>query len=161
MKTGAGKPIKPTLGMQGKAFMKLLETGIRVFTHAQGTGVRWLKEELAALSVKTRLSEGCLEELARDADSAAWVTLNDSENGSYLTELRHQLREQATFLQLWTGTDDKIPTDNANAEAFVRIARKYALPRPWKLSEPVAVESRRLRPPNWKWATAIDVRSVA
>ena len=141
--------------------MKLLETGIRVFTHAQGTGVRWLKEELAALGVKTPLSEGCLEELAHDADGAAWLALVGSEKGSYLTELRHQLREQATFVQLWTGTDDKIPTDNANAEAFVRIARKYALPRPWKLSEPVAVESRRLRPPNWKWATAIDVRSVA
>lgn len=141
--------------------MKLLETGIRVFTHAQGTGVRWLKEELAALSVKTPLSEGCLEELVHDADDAAWVALAGSENGSYLTELRHQLREQATFVRLWTGTDDKIPADSANAQAFVRIARKYALPRPWKLSEPVAVESRRLRPANWKWATAIDVRSVA
>jgi hypothetical protein len=141
--------------------MKLLESGIRVFTHAQGTGVRWLKEELAALSVKTPLTEGCLEELARDADSAAWMALAATENGSYLTELRHQLREQATLVQLWTGTDDKIPADSADAQAFVRIARKYALPRPWKLSEPVAVESRRLRPPNWKWATAIETRSVA
>jgi hypothetical protein len=144
--------------------MKLLETGIRVLTHAQGTGVRWLKEELAALSVKTPLSEGCLEELARDADSAAWVALAGTEGGSYLTELRQQLREQATFVHLWTGTDDKIPADSANAQAFVRIARKYALPRPWKLSDPVAVESRRLRPTNWKWATAIEAletRSVA
>ena len=141
--------------------MKLLETGIRVFSHAQGTGVRWLKEELAALSVKTPLSEGCLEELARDADSAAWVSLAGTENGSYLNELRQQLREQATFVHLWTGTDDKMPADSENAQAFVRIARKYALPRPWKLSEPVAVESRRLRPLNWKWATAIEARSVA
>jgi len=141
--------------------MKLLESGIRVFTHAQGTGVRWLKEELAALSVKTPLTEGCLEELVRDADDAAWRALTETENGSYLAELRHQLREQATFVHQWTGTDDKIPADSANAQAFVIIARKYALPRPWKLSEPVAVESRRLRPANWKWATAIDARSVA
>lgn len=141
--------------------MKLLESGIRVFTHAQGTGVRWLKEELAGLSVKTPLSEGCLEELVRDADSAAWTALAGAEDGSYLAELRQQLREQATFVHRWTGTDDKIPADSANAEAFVRIARKYALPRPWKLSEPVAVESRRLRPANWKWATSIEARSVA
>jgi hypothetical protein len=81
-----------------------------------------------------------------------------------LSELRQQLRAQATFVQRWTGTDDKIPADDANAQAFVRIARKYALPRPWKLSDPVAVESRRVRPQNWKWATAIEameVRSVA
>ena len=141
--------------------MKLLETGIRVFTHAQGTDVRWLKEELAALNVKTPLSEGCLEELARDADSAAWEVLGAEGNGSYLTELRRQLREQAGFVQLWTGTDDKIPADDVRAQGFVRIARKYALPRPWKLSEPVAVESHRVRPLNWKWATAIEARSVA
>lgn len=147
--------------MQGKAFMKLLETGIRVFTHAQGTGVRWLKEELAAANVKTPLSEGCLEELAREADGAAWNALAGSENGSYLMELRHQLHQQAGFVQLWTGTDDKIPADDENAQAFVRIARKYALPRPWKLSEPVAVETRRVRPLNWKWASGGEIRSVA
>ena len=68
------------------------------------------------------------------------------------------------FVQLWTGTDEKVPSEDARAQAFVRIARKYALPRPWKLSDPVAVESHRLRPSNWKWATAIEAvaaRSVA
>jgi hypothetical protein len=145
--------------------MKLLDSGIRVFTLAQGTGVRWLKEELSSLSVKIPLSEGCFEELVRDADNAAWQTVATSTGEtSYLTQLRQQLREQATLVQRWTGTDDKIAADDASAQAFVRIARKYALPRPWKLSDPVAVESRRLRPTNWKWATAIeamDVRSVA
>jgi hypothetical protein len=148
--------------------MKLLDSGIRVFTLAQGTGVRWLKEELSSLSVKIPLTDGCLEELVRDADGAAWqaVAASTSET-SYLTQLRQQLRDQATLVQRWTGTDDKIAADDASAQAFVRIARKYALPRPWKLSDPVAVESRRLRPANWKWATAIeamesmDVRSVA
>ena len=145
--------------------MKLLDSGIRVFTLAQGTGARWLKEELSSLGVKIPLSEGCLEEMARNADGAAWQAVGaSSSDTSYLTELRQKLREQATFVQRWTGTDDKIAADAAGAQAFVRIARKYALPRPWKLSEPVAVESRRLRPANWKWATAIeamDVRSVA
>jgi hypothetical protein len=141
--------------------MKLLDSGIRVFTLAQGSGVRWLKEELASLQVKTPLSEGCLEEMVRHADGAAWQ--NAGVSSSYLTELRQQLRVQATLVQRWTGTDDKIPSEDALAQEFVRIARKYALPRPWKLSDPVAVESRRLRPLNWKWATAIELqtRSVA
>jgi len=145
--------------------MKLLESGIRVFTLAQGTGVRWLREELGALRVKTPLTDGCLEELVREADSAAWQATGVAEGAtSYLTTLREQLRNQATLVQCWTGTDDKLPSDDARAQAFVRIARKYALPRPWKLSDPVAVESRRLRPANWKWATAIEAletRSVA
>jgi hypothetical protein len=145
--------------------MKLLDSGIRVFTLAQGTGVRWLKEELGSLSVKTPLSEGCLEELVRDADSAAWQAVAAATGDtSYLAELRQQLREQATLVQRWTDTDDKILAAGASAQAFVRLARKYALPRPWKLSDPVAVESRHVRPLNWKWATAIetlDVRSVA
>jgi hypothetical protein len=140
--------------------MRLLETGIRAFTHAQGSGVRWLKEELASLNVRTPLSEGSLEELAGAADSAAWAALDASEGASYLVELRQQLRKQATLVQRWTGTDEKL-SEEPSVQAFVRIARKYALPRPWKLSDPVAVESRRLRPANWKWATAIEAQSVA
>jgi hypothetical protein len=145
--------------------MKLLDSGIRVLTLVQGTGARWLKEELSSLSVKIPLTEGCLEEMVRDADGAAWQAVASATGEtSYLTELRQQLRNQATFVQTWTGTDDKIAADDASAQAFVRIARKYALPRPWKLSDPVAVESLRVRPSNWKWATAIEameIRSVA
>jgi len=141
--------------------MKLLDSGIRIFTHAQRTGVRWLKEELASLEVKIPLSEGCLEELTRDADEAAWRDVEQADDKAYLTELRRHLRRQALAVRRWTGTDEKLPADDAPAQAFVRIARKYALPRPWKLSDPVAVESRRLRPSNWKWASAIDARSVA
>jgi hypothetical protein len=145
--------------------MKLLDSGIRVLTLVQGTGARWLKEELSSLSVKIPLTEGCLEEMVRDADGAAWQAVAAATGEtSYLTELRQQLRNQATFVQTWTGTDDKFAADDASAQAFVRIARKYALPRPWKLSDPVAVESLRVRPSNWKWATAIEameIRSVA
>jgi len=142
--------------------MKLLDSGIRVFTLAQGTGVRWLKEELSSLNVKIPLTDGCLEDLVRDADAAASQAIAaTTPPTSYLTELRQQLRRQAVQVHRWTGTDEKIPADDASAQAFVRIARKYALPRPWKLSDPVAVESQRLRPSNWKWATAIEGRSVA
>jgi hypothetical protein len=142
--------------------MRLLDSGIRVFTLAHGTGIRWLKEELASLNVKTPLSDGCFDELVRHADGAAWQAMDGS--ASYLSELRDQLRAQATLVQRWTCTDEKMPGEDMRAEEFVRIARKYALPRPWKLSDPVAVESRRLRPLNWKWATAIEAletRSVA
>ena len=136
--------------------MKLVESGIRVFTLAQGSGARWLREELSALSVKIPLSEGCVEELVHDADSAAWDAIAaDRGATSYLTAFREQLREQATLVQRWTGTDDKL-ADGQRAQAFVKIARKWALPRPWKLSDPVAVESSSLRPSNWKWATAIE-----
>jgi hypothetical protein len=152
-------------GWQGNALMKFVESGIRVFTLAQGTGVRWLREELSALSVKTPLTDGCLEEMLRDADVAAWQAVGATQgSSSYLAELRQQIHEQAALVQRWTGTDEKIADDDVRAQAFVRIARKYALPRPWKLSDPVAVESRRLRPSNWKWATAIEAletRSVA
>ena len=137
--------------------MKLLDSGIRVITQTQGTGVRWLKEELASLNVKTPLTDGCLLELARDADSNAWEAVAASNgSSSYLAALRLQVRELATFVQRWTATDEKVASDDVRAQAFVRIARKYALPRPWKLSDPVAVESRRLRPSNWKWASAIE-----
>jgi len=136
--------------------MKLVESGIRVFTLAQGTGARWLREELSALSVKTALAEGCVEELGHDGDSAAWDAVAAVRGAtSYLTAFREQLKEQATFVQRWTGTDDKV-VDDKRGEAFVKIARKWALPRPWKLSDPVAVESSHLRPSNWKWATAIE-----
>ena len=72
--------------------MKLLDSGIRVLTLVQGTGVRWLKEELSSLSVKIPLTEGCLEEMVRDADGAAWQAVATATGEtSYLTELRDEL----------------------------------------------------------------------
>jgi hypothetical protein len=140
--------------------MKLLDSGIRVFVLAQGTGARWLKEELNSLKVTTPLTDGCVDELVRGADNAAWEAFAASGGEkSYLMHLRQQLARQAALLREWTATDERIAADEIG-QAFVRIARKYALPRPWKLSEPVAVESRRLRPSYWKWAP-VEVRSAA
>lgn len=132
--------------------MTWLNSGIRALLLAQGTAVRWLREELNSLKVSIRLTDGCIEELAREADQAARRVGASGGNASYVELLREQLIVQANWVRRWTATDDKVPADDPVAQAFVRIARKYALPRPWKLSEPVAVEV--VRPvPAWVWAT--------
>jgi hypothetical protein len=66
---------------------------------------------------------------------------------------------QANWVRRWTATDEKVPADDPVAQGFVRIARKYALPRPWKLSDPVAVEVARLRP-SWGWAAGFSPQAA-
>lgn len=126
--------------------MTWLNSGIRAFLLAQGTAARWLREELDSLKIRCRLTDGCIEELAREADEAARRATSAGASGSYAQLLREQLAVRADWVRRWTTTDEKPPADDPVAQAFVRIARKYALPRPWKLSEPVAVEVKRLRP---------------
>ena len=134
--------------------MTWLNSGIRAILLAQGTAARWLREELNSLEVGIRLSDGCIEELAREADHAARRASSAGESGSYIELLREQLTVQANWVRRWSTTDEKPPGDDPVAQAFVRIARKYALPRPWKLSEPVAVEVARRRP-SWAWAAGL------
>lgn len=138
--------------------MTWLDSGIRVILLAQGTAARWLRDEILALKVRVRLTDGCIEELAREADHAARRVVaarhgcqTSGEEASYAELLRRQVIVQANWVRRWTTTDEKVPADDPVAQAFVRIARKYALPRPWKLSEPVAVEVARLSP-TWAWA---------
>ena len=131
--------------------MTWLNSGIRVLLLAQGTAARWLREELQFLKVRIRLTEGCIEELARQADRAARRAAAAGERASYSQLLREQVVVQANWVRQWTATDETISGGDPVAQAFVRIARKYALPRPWKLSEPIAVEVERLRP-AWTWA---------
>ena len=133
--------------------MTWLNSGIRALLIAQGTAARWLRDELNSLKVRILLTDGCIEELAREADAAARRAGADAtaEGASYVELLREQLVVQANWVRRWTTTDEKPPADDPVAQAFVRIARKYALPRPWKLSDPVAVEVARLRP-SWAWA---------
>jgi hypothetical protein len=142
--------------------MKLIDSGIRVFVLARGTGARWLRGELNSLKVKIPLTDGCLEELVREADAEV---LRDSDGPtaeeSYLGRLQQELVKQARMVHRWTASDDKFAADDPAGQAFVRIARKYALPRPWKLTDPVAVESRRVRPSHWKWASAMEPRPAA
>jgi hypothetical protein len=140
--------------------MSWLNSGIRVLLLAQGTAARWLREELSSLKVRIRLTDGCIEELGREADQAARRAVADGGGGlSYAELLREHLIVQANWVRRWTMTDEKVPDDDPVAQAFVRIARKYALPRPWKLSDPVAVEVARLRP-AWHWAGTVHPQAA-
>ena len=140
--------------------MTWLDSGIRVFLRAQGTATRWLREELNSLEVHIRLTEGCIEELAREADHVArCVSATDGGEASYADRLRAQLIVQANWVRRWTTTDEKVSADESGAQAFVRIARKYALPRPWKLSEPVAVAVVRVRP-AWAWTADLQPQAA-
>jgi hypothetical protein len=161
---GAGMQLRRPDGFEtaGEGFMKLFEYGVRAIVLSQGAGVRWLRDELDSLKVKIPLSEGCVEELVRQADKEAWRAISSATpHKPYRNLLREQLVVQAAMVQRWTCSDEKIAQEDEIGQVFVRIARKYALPRPWKLSEPVAVESRQLRPAAWRWTTAaMDARSV-
>ena len=136
--------------------MKGLDTIVRLIILAQGTGLRWLREELAAVHVSIPLTDGCLSEFVRDADEAVRRSGSNNQQ-SYVERLRAQLAQRADFIQRWTGSDEKMSlADEASLQSLVRIARKFALPRRWKLSEPVVVEYRRLRPSDWQWTRDID-----
>jgi len=139
--------------------MKLLDSMTRVFI-LQGTGERWLREELHTLDVRIPLTDGCLAELVQEADDAVRRAGGASDR-SYVERLRKQLGAVAAFIHTWTGSDDKIALDNEKSlQALVRIARKYALPRPWKLSEPVVVEYLRLQPSYLNWTAGIDSNAL-
>ncbi len=133
--------------------MNLVESTMRFAIPALGVGARWLREELQARAVSVRLTEACLKELLLDANKAAKRQAADI--GSYRQCLRDQILTRAEFLRIWTLSDDRIDTDGPYTEELVRLARKYALPRPWRLSEPVASESLRRTPTYGYWANAI------
>jgi hypothetical protein len=136
--------------------MKGLESIVRWVLLAQGTGLRWLREELDAAHVSIRLTDGCLDEFVRNADEAVRRSAANQER-SYVELLRKELAVRASFIQRWTGSDEKMTLqDEESLQALVRIARKYALPRRWKLSEPVVVEYRRTRPSYLQWTDDID-----
>jgi hypothetical protein len=140
--------------------MKWLESIVRLVLMAQGTGLRWLREELDALHVRIRLTDGCLDEFVRNADEAVRRSGANQER-SYVELLRKELAARASFIQRWTGSDEKMTLqDEESLQALVRIAHKYALPRRWKLSEPVVVEYRRTRPSYWQWTDDIDSDAV-
>jgi hypothetical protein len=134
--------------------MTLFDYTMRAFVPSLGFGTKWLKEQLDAAAVKVHLTDGCVEELANDAEGAAWRA-SSSANGepmTYLERLRSELAARAEFVRRWTASDDKFDMTEESNQALVRIARKYALPRPWKVSEPVASEWRR-PPLAWRWPT--------
>jgi hypothetical protein len=140
--------------------MKGLDSIVRLGLLVQGTGLRWLREDLDAAHVTIRLTDGCLDEFVRDADEAVRRAGSGKER-SYVEQLRKELAVRASFIQRWTGSDEKMTLrDEESLQALVRIARKYALPRRWKLSEPVVVEYRRTRPSDWHWTDDLDSDAV-
>jgi len=141
--------------------MKGLDSIVRLILRAQGTGLRWLREELDSANVRIRLTDGCLEELVRNADQAV-VRFGTHPGQSYVERFRKELATRANFIQRWTGSDEKMTLqDEETLQELVRIARAYALPRRWKLSDPVVVEYRRKRPSYLQWTDELDSDVVA
>jgi hypothetical protein len=137
--------------------MKGFDSIVRMFVLALGIGLRWLREELQAQHVNIRLTDGCLVELLQDADAAIVRDSSTRKEQRYVERLRKELAARASFIQRWTGSDDKLSARDAESlQALVRIARKYALPRRWKLSEPVVIEYRRTVPSYLQWTNDID-----
>jgi hypothetical protein len=139
---------------EGETIVRLIDSTIRLCAPTLGVGRRWLKELLGELGVKIRVSEGCLQDLVNDADAATRCRLSASaERQSYLSCLREELASRAEFVRRWTFSDERIDSSDLRFETLVRIARNYALPRPWKLSDPVATTSERRQPYYWRWAS--------
>jgi hypothetical protein len=146
--------------LSGEDVMKALDSIVRLVILAQGTGLRWLREELDTAGVNIRLTDGCLDELVRNADEAVRRSGANQEQ-SYVERLRGQLAVRASFIQRWTGSDEKMTLqDEETVQALVKIARKYALPRRWKLSDPVVVEYRRKRPSYLQWTDDIESDAI-
>ena len=140
--------------------MKGLDSIARAVTLARGAGLRWLRQELDAVHVNIPLTDGCLNELVRDADEAV-LRNTGGQKPPYVEQLRKELAARARFVQRWTGSDEDLSVrDDESLQSLVRIARKYALPRRWKLSEPVVVEYRRLRPSYLQWTDDIDAEGL-
>lgn len=139
----------------GEAVMKYLDPAIRLFVLVQGCGVRWLRDELRALGVRVLLSDGCVAELTRYADGVARSKARQG-GASYLSHFRQQLAAAAQFVHVWTGSDQQVGKNDPSFAELVRIARNYALPRPWRLSEPQAPACREAAFSHWCWASGFE-----
>ncbi|MGH8261314.1 MAG: hypothetical protein ACREUG_16660 [Steroidobacteraceae bacterium] len=134
--------------------MRIIDFTIRRCAPGFGVGRRWLKECLTELQVRIFLTEGCLQELVHDADVATWQRLASAGSGRrYLDCLREEITARAEFIHRWTASDEPMDAHDEGLGALVRIARNYALPRPWKVSEPVAAQCARRTPSYWRWAS--------
>ena len=145
--------------------MRLVDSTLRHAMPVLGVTVRWLRDELRAKEVSVPLTDPFLRELAADAEASAETTVSGHgtqdldaphsyNQGSYIEQLRAELAARADFVRAWTQSDE---SDRAFPPALVRIARKYALPRAWRVSDPVAAPSRRPTPTYLYWASARPV----
>jgi hypothetical protein len=114
--------------------MKLLDSAIDAFSRRFTNAAHVLRQQLAAQGVSVWVSPGCLDEFAAVASSAAVRTRQAGE--SYRSSLRREMQARSRFIQEWTGSDRKF--EPAQADELVAIARKYALPRLWTVTQPGA-----------------------
>ncbi len=114
--------------------MKLLDSGIDAFLARFGNPTRVLKEQLDAQGVSVWLSSGCMKEFAGLAHVAATHARQADE--SYGSCLRREMATRTRFIREWTGSDRKF--DPSEWGELMAIAQKYALPRPWRVTEPRA-----------------------
>lgn len=124
---------------------------------AFGIGLRWLREELDARDVSVRLTDTCLRELVMDADAAARDEsegLGDDADVSYADRLRQEIAVRAEFLRAWTRSDRLLDVSEPSLQRLVAVAHKYALPRAWTLSVPMAATARHPTPTYFRWASA-------
>ncbi len=89
-----------------------------------------LKEELTAEGVSVWLSSGCLAEFSSIAKVAAARTRQADE--PYIPCLRREIVARAQFIRQWTNSDGDF--DLTESGELVSVARKYALPRPWRMA---------------------------
>jgi hypothetical protein len=115
-------------------FMKLLDSAIDFLVPKFTNATRMLKEQLSAEGVRVRVSAGCLAAFARIASAAAARTRRADE--PYASCLRREIVTRSQFIREWTSSDKNF--DEAQWGELVSIARQYALPRSWRVSEPVA-----------------------
>lgn len=146
----------------GRRAQAIIDLTLRRCLPGLGVGRRWLKERLAELEVRIPLCEGCLHELVNDADGATWRKLAASGHAlRYLDVLRQEIVARAEFIHRWTASDERFDVQADGVADLVRIARNYALPRPWKVSEPVAAECTTRRAPSYlRWASAAESGSA-
>ena len=114
--------------------MKLLDSAIDALSSRFTDAARVLERQLVARDVRVWLSRGCLAEFAEVASAAAARSRQTEE--SYASSLKREMATRAQFIQEWTGSDRRF--EPAQADDLVAIARKYALPRAWRIAEPAA-----------------------
>lgn len=115
-------------------FMKLLNSAIDYLEPKFTNATRMLKEQLTAQGVSVWVSPGCLGEFAKLASLAAARRRQPHE--PYISCLRPEIVTHARFIREWTSSDKSF--DQTQWGELVSVARRYALPRPWKLFETAA-----------------------
>ena len=134
--------------------MTLVDSALQYAIPMTGLGTRWLKDELLVRGVNVRITEACLRELLADAHEAASAQPLTNTAETYLPRLRQEISRRADFVSAWTQSDDHTGLDETFGDHLSDIARKYALPRPWRLSVSVASEARHPTPTYLYWASA-------